>query len=66
MSGQTLQCAYCGAALPIAFYGVDAWRVGSSFVCNEFCADGFSPSISEVKATLEAKRDPNEFRSLSL
>jgi hypothetical protein len=66
MSGQTSQCAYCGAALPIAFYGVDAWRVGNGFVCNEFCADGFSPSVSEVKATLEAKRASNEFRSLLL
>lgn len=66
MSGQTLQCAYCGVALPIAFYGVNAWRVESGFVCNEFCADGFSPSISEAKATFDAKRDSNEFRSLSL
>ena len=27
MSGLGLKCAYCGVALPIAFYGVDAWRV---------------------------------------
>lgn len=66
MSGQSSQCAYCGASLPIAFYGVAAWRVGSGFVCNEFCADGFSPSVSEVKAALETKRDLNEFGSLSL
>ena len=34
MSSQSLKCAYCGVALPIAFYGVDAWRVGNGFVCN--------------------------------
>jgi len=65
MSGQSLKCAYCGVALPIAFYGVYAWRVGNGFVCNEFCADGLSPPVSDAKATLEPSHVSNEFTSSS-
>jgi hypothetical protein len=65
MSGQSLKCAYCGVALPIAFYGVDAWRVGNGFVCNEFCADGLSLPNSDLGATLEPNRDSDEVRSSS-
>lgn len=38
-------CAYCGSVLPGNIEGVEAWRVGSRFVCNEFCADGISDDI---------------------
>ena len=65
MSGQSLQCAHCGAALPITFHGVDAWRVGNGFVCNEFCAEGYSPPASDVQATLQPNCDSNELRSSS-
>lgn len=34
------RCAYCGALLPVNIEGVEAWRIGSRFVCNEFCTDG--------------------------
>jgi hypothetical protein len=34
------RCAYCSAPLAFNTAGVVAWRVGSRFVCNEFCADG--------------------------
>lgn len=37
-------CLYCGEPLPFTQNGVKAWRVGDKFVCNEFCADGLSPS----------------------
>jgi hypothetical protein len=43
MSGQTLRCAYCGEPLVLTARGVNAWRVGDTFVCNEFCADGLAP-----------------------
>jgi hypothetical protein len=36
------QCACCGEPLVSNSVGVVAWRVGSRFVCNEFCADGIS------------------------
>ena len=36
MSGQSLKCAYCGVALPVAFYGVDAWRVGNDSFATSF------------------------------
>ena len=65
MSGQSLKCAYCGVALSIAFYGIDAWRVGNGFVCNEFCADGLSLPNSDLGATLEPNRDSDEFTSPS-
>jgi hypothetical protein len=35
-------CAYCGSVLPCNIEGVEAWRIGIQFVCNEFCADGIS------------------------
>ena len=65
MSGRSLKCAYCGVALPIAYYGVDAWRVGNGFVCNEFCADGLSPPVGDMKASLEPNYDSNELGSSS-
>jgi len=34
------QCVYCGEPLPFSRAGVNAWRVGNQFFCNEFCADG--------------------------
>jgi hypothetical protein len=43
MSGQALRCAYCGKPLALTTQGVNAWRVGNEFVCNEFCADGIAP-----------------------
>jgi hypothetical protein len=43
MSGQSLRCAYCGEPLVLTARGVNAWRVGDAFVCNEFCADGIAP-----------------------
>jgi hypothetical protein len=45
MSGQALRCAYCGEPLALAPRGVNAWRVGNDFVCNEFCADGIAPQF---------------------
>jgi hypothetical protein len=39
-------CVYCGEPLPFTRKGVEALRVGDKFVCNEFCADGISPGIS--------------------
>jgi hypothetical protein len=65
MSGRSLKCAYCGVALPIASYGVDAWRVENGFVCNEFCADGLSPPASDMKAGLEPNYEINELGSSS-
>lgn len=65
MSGLGLKCAYCGVALPIAFYGVDAWRVGNGFVCNEFCADGLPPPVGDMKASLEPNCDSNELGTSS-
>jgi hypothetical protein len=43
MSSQALRCAYCGEPLALTLRGVNAWRVGDQFVCNEFCADGIAP-----------------------
>jgi hypothetical protein len=40
MPGPGLRCAYCGEPLALIPGGVNAWRVGNQFVCNEFCADG--------------------------
>jgi hypothetical protein len=51
MAGQSLRaaissvCACCGEPLAMAAQGMKAWRVGDHFVCNEFCADGISPSV---------------------
>jgi hypothetical protein len=30
--------------------GIEAWRVGDKFVCNEFCANGISPSSGDTKS----------------
>src|ERR1700746_2359916 len=43
MLGQILCCAYCGEPLRLTTQGVAAWRTGSAFVCNEYCADGIAP-----------------------
>jgi len=42
------RCAYCGAPLPLNIGGVEAWRVGDGFVCNEFCADGIPPEAPDA------------------
>jgi hypothetical protein len=39
-------CAYCGSLLPRNTEGVEAWRVGNRFVCNEFCADGIPDEVA--------------------
>jgi hypothetical protein len=52
MSGQALRCAYCDEPLSLTSRGVNAWRVGNQFVCNEFCADGIELACidpSEIK-----------------
>jgi hypothetical protein len=38
-------CAYCDSVLLRNIGGVEAWRVGSRFVCNEFCADGIPDEL---------------------
>ena len=43
-------CIYCGEPLAFGERGVEAWRVGDKFVCNEFCADGISPGSSNPKS----------------
>jgi hypothetical protein len=43
-------CVYCGEPLPFSHRGVEAWRVGDRYVCNEFCADGISPGHSNSKS----------------
>ena len=53
MSGQNLRCAYCGEPLAFTVLGIEAWRTGNEFVCNEFCTDGLpSTSSDTAKATL--------------
>jgi hypothetical protein len=55
MPGQNLRCAYCGEPLSLTAHGIEAWRVGNEFVCNEFCADGIlSTSYDTVKAALRS------------
>ncbi len=51
MAGQGLRCAYCGEPLTLITHGVAAWRVGSEFVCNEYCADGIVPSDPKFTST---------------
>jgi hypothetical protein len=48
------QCAYCGEPLRFNTKGVEAWRVETQFVCNEFCADGIScdPASTETAVPL--------------
>jgi hypothetical protein len=41
-------CTYCGSSLPCSIEGIEAWRVRSQFVCNEFCADGISGDIDRA------------------
>ena len=48
MSGQAAHCAHCGETLELNWHGVNAWRVGNKFVCNEFCADGITPTNIDV------------------
>lgn len=43
-------CAYCGEPLPFTSNGINAWRVGDRFVCNEFCADGISADNEPARA----------------
>ena len=44
-------CAYCGEPLKITEHGIEAWRVGDKFVCNEYCADGIAPTNNEDPKT---------------
>jgi hypothetical protein len=44
------QCAYCGEQLAFNKFGIDAWRVGDQFVCNEFCADGIPDKLATSQA----------------
>jgi hypothetical protein len=60
------RCAYCGSVLPRNIEAVEAWRVGSRFVCNEFCADGIqddvaAPSGLPVVAVDKRERGPFGF-----
>ena len=48
MSSET--CAVCSAPLASTGVGVEAWRVGNQFVCNEFCADGIPDEPGTPKA----------------
>ena len=53
MSGRvstSYACAYCGEPLPFTSNGINAWRVGDRFVCNEFCADGISADNEPASA----------------
>jgi hypothetical protein len=55
MSSQNMRCAYCGKPLAFTTHGIEAWRVRNEYVCNEFCADGISPTSRDtVKATLRS------------
>jgi hypothetical protein len=36
------RCAFCGEPLPFTETGINAWRAGNQFFCNEFCADSAS------------------------
>ena len=40
-------CAYCDEPLASTSFGIAAWRAGSEFVCNEFCADEISSKGSK-------------------
>jgi hypothetical protein len=51
------RCAYCGAPLPLNIGGVEAWRVGDGFVCNEFCADGIPRPRTRHSLVLHKLRD---------
>jgi hypothetical protein len=50
-------CAYCGSLLPLNLSGVEAWRIGNRFVCNEFCADGI-PIEMAAGASNRRSREP--------
>jgi len=60
MSGQNSRCAYCGEPLAFNAHGVQAWRTGNEFVCNEFCADGLSFTSKDIAKTTLCS---NELRS---
>jgi hypothetical protein len=45
------RCAYCAEPLLFSAMGIMAWRVGSRFVCNEFCADGVSSNPADPRTT---------------
>ena len=46
-------CAYCGEQLVRTAKAVIAWRQGDQFFCNEFCADGFVPLVSETAKAIQ-------------
>ena len=52
------RCAYCGSLLPTNIEGVEAWRLGNKYVCNEFCADGIpdGSSVLPVVATMRTEQ----------
>ena len=43
------RCACCGEPLYFNGRDVEAWRVGTQFVCNEFCADGISEKALDTR-----------------
>jgi hypothetical protein len=57
------RCACCGEPLYFNGRDVEAWRVGSQFVCNEFCADGISEKALGIKteAPLSRPKGPSRF-----
>jgi hypothetical protein len=57
MSGQEMRCAFCGEPLELRLIGVVAWRVGKTFVCNEFCEDGI---LAEKVADRPASQSENQ------
>jgi hypothetical protein len=67
MSGQAVRvstsytCAYCSEPLSFTSHGINAWRVGDRFVCNEFCADGIYAD-NEIPAS--AFRQPQTGHSI--
>ena len=48
---QKSRCAYCGEPLAFNAHGVQSWRTGNEFVCNEFCADGLSFTSKDIAKT---------------
>ena len=52
-------CAYCGRPLPLNYYGIEAWRTGNEFVCNEFCAEG-GEARQEARAFFRRAESSNQ------
>jgi hypothetical protein len=50
----TWRCAYCSEPLPFDSAGVNAWREGNQFFCNEFCA----ASTQDEARPIEQRKAP--------